>query len=86
MGGLTWRMNFWKPGWMVANGAESLYKILLSVTILGLSNCSAAHALKHSTNQRERIVGSVLTSSSYELQMNMTVITSLLKLTFHVNA
>ena len=59
LGGLAWRMNFGKPGWMVANGAESLYELLLFVTILGLSNCSVAHTLEHSTNQRERIVGSV---------------------------
>ena len=77
-------MNFGKPGWMVANGAESLYKLLLFVTILGLSNCNVAHTLEHSTNERERIIGSVLASSSYELLVNMTVITSLLELTCHV--
>ena len=78
-------MNFGKPGWMVANGAESLYKLLLSVTILELNNCSVAQTLEHSTNERERIIGSVLASSSYELLVNVTVITSLLKLTCHVN-
>ena len=70
---------------MVTNGIESLYELPLSVTVLGLSNCSIAHTLKHSTNQREGIVGSVFTYSSYEVLMNMTVITPLLKLACHVN-
>ena len=79
-------MNFGKLGWMVANGAESLYELLLLfITVLGFSHCNFAHALEHCTNQRERVIGSVLASSFYALLMNMTVITSLLELTCHVN-
>ena len=82
---LAGHLDLWKLGRMIANGAQSLYQLLLFMTILGLGNCRVAHALEHSSNQRKRVVSCILTMPFNKLLMYMAVIAPPLKLAGHMN-